>query len=62
MCDPVSGIVVTALTDDMVTVVLPALQILNLAGQPSTSGALEKFIAVRQLSGRPVAVDYTRIR
>ena len=62
MRDAVSGTVVTALTDDMVTEVLPALQMLNLAGQPLTSGALEKFIAVRQLSGRPVTVDYTRIR
>ena len=54
-CGPLAREVVTALedsTNDMVTEVLPELQLLNLAGQPLKSGALEKFIAVRQLSGR----------
>ena len=59
-CGPLTGIVVTTLEDsaeDMVTEVLPALQLLNLEGHPLTSGALEKFTAVRGLCGRPVTVD-----
>ena len=57
---PLSEIVVAALedyTEDMVAKVLPALQLLNLQGHQLTPGALEKFIAVRELSGRPVTVD-----
>ncbi|KAH9176083.1 hypothetical protein EDB89DRAFT_2065859 [Lactarius sanguifluus] len=60
VCDRLAGLVVTLLedsTEDMVAEVLPALQMLNLEGQPLTSGALHKFVAGRRLSGRLVAVD-----
>lgn len=63
VCDRLAGLVVTLLedsTEDMIAEVLPALQTLNLEGQPLTSGALNKFIAGRRLSGRPVAVDNSR--
>jgi hypothetical protein len=55
-----TGLVVTALEDsakDMVTDVLPALQLLKLDRPSLTPEALQKFFAVRRLSGRPVAVD-----
>jgi hypothetical protein len=47
-------------TEDMVTKVLPVLQLLNLEGHPLTPGALQKFIAVRRLSGRHARAALTR--
>jgi len=61
-CDRLAGLLVTVLevSTDMVAATLPALQSLNLEGQPLTSGALKKFVAARQLSGRPIIVDNIR--
>ena len=42
------------ITVDMVAEVLPSLALVRLEGRPASS--LQKFVAVRQLSGRPVSV------
>ncbi len=42
------------ITGEMVAEVLPSLNLICLAGQPASS--VEKFIAARELSGRPVTV------
>ena len=42
------------ITADMVAEVLPSLALVRLEGRPASS--LQKFVAVRQLSGRPVSV------
>jgi len=49
-------------TEDLVadSDVLPALQTLHLEVPPSTSPAIKKFVAVRQLSSRTVTVVNTR--
>src|ERR1700677_3111838 len=45
------------ITAEMVDEVLPSLDLIRIVGQPASS--IEKFIAARQLSGRPVTVIET---
>ena len=52
-----SGRVALAMEDvtaGMVTEALPSLTLVHLEGRPASS--LQKFVAARQLSGRPVTV------
>ena len=57
VCKELAKPVARALDDpmeDMVAEVLPSLDLIRLQGQPGSS--IKKFIAARQLSGRPVTV------
>jgi hypothetical protein len=57
VCQELAGHVALALEDttgEMVAGVLPSLELIHLAGQSASS--IEKFVAARQLSGRPVTV------
>ncbi|KAI9429269.1 hypothetical protein H4582DRAFT_2031305 [Lactarius indigo] len=45
------------IAEEMATELLPSLDLIFLEGQPTPSA--EKFVVVRQLSGRPIAVVYT---
>ena len=47
------------ITAEMVDEVLPALDLIRVVGQPASS--IEKFTAVRQLSGRPVTIIETEM-
>jgi hypothetical protein len=47
------------ITTEMVTEMLPSLELIYIGGQPVSS--IKKFIAVRRLSGRPVTVIGTRM-